>query len=131
MICENKEPDINGKTPEFLHYATDRMSVFNMVVSFTTDQPSGYWIKITMKDSDGRRSMEALRRYFYGEGNATRNLAEAKRLNESLHYNSEGAMSFEIFLTQFQKMFNIYEKEEEEMFEEAKVRFLFRKVQHT
>ena len=40
-------------------------------------------------------------------------------------------MSFDIFLTQCQRMFNIYEKEGEEMLEEAKVRFLFRKVQHT
>ena len=52
-------------------------------------------------------------------------------LNESLHYKSKRAMSFEIFLTQCQKMFNIYKKEEEEMSDEAKVRFLFRKVQHT
>ena len=40
-------------------------------------------------------------------------------------------MSFEIFITQYQKMFNIYEKEGEEISEEAKIRFLFRKVQHT
>ena len=40
-------------------------------------------------------------------------------------------MSFEIFLTQCQKNFNIYEKEGVEMPEEAKLRFLFRKVQHT
>ena len=40
-------------------------------------------------------------------------------------------MSFEIFLTQCQKMFNIYKKEGGEMSEEAKVRFLFSKVQHT
>ena len=39
-------------------------------------------------------------------------------------------MAFETFLTQCQKMFNIYEKEGEEMSYEAKVRFLFRKVQH-
>ena len=55
--------------------------------------------------------MEALRRHFAGEGNATRNLVEAERLNESLHYKSNGAMSFKIFVTQCQKMFNIYEKE--------------------
>ena len=40
-------------------------------------------------------------------------------------------MSFEIFLTQCQKMFNIYEKEGEEISDEAKIGFLFRKVQHT
>ena len=84
-----------------------------------------------MKDSDGRQSMEALCRHFAGEGNATRNLAEDKIFNKLLHFKSERAMSFEIFLTQYQKMFNIYEKEEEEMSEEAKVQFPFRKVHHT
>ena len=39
-------------------------------------------------------------------------------------------MDFETFLTQCQKMFNIYEKEGEEMSDEAKARFLFQKVQH-
>ena len=57
-------------------------------------------LKRTMKHSNGRRSMETLRRNFSGEGNATRNLAEDERLNESLHYKSERAMSFDIFLTQ-------------------------------
>lgn len=74
--------------------------------------------------------MLALRKHFAGEGNATRNLAEAGRLFESIHYKSERSMGFETFLTQCQKMFNIFDKEGEEMSDEAKVRFLFRKVQH-
>ena len=40
-------------------------------------------------------------------------------------------MAFKTFLTQCQKMLNIYEKEGEEMSDEAKVRFLFRKVHHS
>ena len=40
-------------------------------------------------------------------------------------------MYFDIFITQCQKMFNIYNKEGKEILEEEKVRFLFRKVQHT
>ena len=55
--------------------------------------------------------MEELYKNFTGEINATRNLAEAERLNESLLYKSKREISFKIFLTQFQKMFNIYEKE--------------------
>ena len=39
-------------------------------------------------------------------------------------------MDFETFLTQYQKMFNIYEKEGEEMGEDAKIRFLIKKIQH-
>ena len=75
--------------------------------------------------------METLRRHFYGEGNATQNLVEAEGVNESLHYKSEREISIKISLTQFQKMLNIYEREGEEMSDEAKLRFLFRKIQHT
>ena len=115
----NEEPDINGEHQDFLnktvawaplerkYYASDRMSVFSMDVLFTTVQPSGNWIKATIKHSDVQQSMEALRRHFAGEGNATRNLEEYEILNESLHYKSEREMSFKIFLTQCQKMFNI------------------------
>ena len=40
-----------------------------MIVSFTVGQPSGDWIKDTLKYSDGRKSMNALRTHFAGEGN--------------------------------------------------------------
>jgi hypothetical protein len=72
--------------------------------------------------------MAALRDHFAGEGNATRTVAEADRLKETLHYKSERAMSFETFLTQMQKMFNIYEKQGEPIPEEQKVRMLFKKI---
>ena len=75
--------------------------------------------------------METLRGYFSGEGDATRNLLESEKLNKSLHYKSEREISIKISLTQFQKMLNIYEREGEEMSDEAKLRFLFRKIQHT
>ena len=113
------------------YYATDRMSVLNMFVSFKTSQPSGDWIKTMPNYSDGRQSMESLRRHFAGEGNVTWNISESIILNESLHYNNERAISFDIFLTQCQKVFNIYEKEGEGILEEAKVRLLFRKLHHT
>ena len=139
VIRENDQPDNTGNNPDFVtekvacipltgeYYMADRTSVFNMLVSFKTGQPSGDWIKYTLRYSDGRRSMEAPRRHFSGEGNATRNLAETERLQESIHYKGKRAMAFEKFLTQYQKMFNIYEKKGEEMSDEAKVRFLFRR----
>ena len=40
-------------------------------------------------------------------------------------------MYLDIFLTQSQKMLNIYKKKVEEISNEAKVQFLFRKVQNT
>ena len=142
VIRENDEPDNETDHPDFItktiscaplegeFYEADRLTVFNFIVSFTTGHPSGDWVKNTLRYSDGRRSMNALRDHFSGEGNATRSLAEAERLKASLHYKNERAMPFETFLTQCQKMYNIFEKEEEPMTEEAKIRFLFKSVQH-
>lgn len=142
VIRENDEPNIGGGFNDFItetiecaplsgeYYLADRQTVFNMLVSFTTGQPSGDWIKSTTRHADGRRSMKQLRDHFSGEGNATRNIAEADRLKETLHYKSERAMPFETFLTQCEKMYNIYDKEGEKMEEDAKIRFLFKNIQH-
>ena len=51
-------------------------------------------------------------------------------MQESIHYKGEKAMAFQTFLTQCQKMFNIYEKEGKEISDEAEVCFLFWEVQH-
>jgi hypothetical protein len=57
VIRENEDPDNNGDHPDFVnktiacaplnseYYDADKLAVFNMVVSFTTGQPSGDWIK--------------------------------------------------------------------------------------
>ena len=142
VIRKNDEPATDVEYSDFItetincaplsgeFYAADRMTVFNMIISFTTGQPSADWIKPTVKHNNGRRSMKALRAHFAGEGNASRNKAEADRLKESLHYKSERAMDFEQFLTQCQKMYNIYDNEGEPMGEDARIRFLFKKVEN-
>ena len=112
------------------YYNADRSAVFNMIVSFTTGQPSDAWVKSTHRHANGRTSMKALRDHFSGEGNASRNISEADRLKESLHYKSERSLAFETFLTQCQKMYTIYDKEAEPMADDAKLRFLFKRVQH-
>ena len=140
VIRENNEADVTGTHPDFInkkiacaplsgeYFDADKIAVFNMLVSFTTGQPSGDWIKTTLRYSNGRRSMKALRTHFAGEGNASRTLADADRLKETLHYKNERAMTFETFLTNLQKMFNIYDKEEEEVPEDQQVRILFNKI---
>ena len=142
VIRHNDNPDTVTVHPDFLSksiacaplsgedYEADRMTVFNFIVSFTTGYPSGDWVKNTLRFSDGRKSMAALRNHFSGEGNATRSLAEAERLKSTLHYKNERAMAFETYLTQCQKMHNIFEKENEPMTEEAKIRFMFKTVGH-
>ena len=72
--------------------------MFNHAVSFTTGQESGDWVKPTIRQQNGRVSMQALRDHYLSEGNATRSLADAERLRESLHYKNERAMPFETFL---------------------------------
>ena len=144
IIRENDAPDTAPVEPfpDFIsqtiscapldgeYFEADKRTVFNMIVSFTTGKPSADWIKTTLRYSNGRRSMAALRAHFAGEGNASRNKADADRLKESLHYKNERSMSFEVFLTNCQKMFNIYETEGEPMADDAKIRFLFKKIQH-
>ena len=64
VISKNEEPYINGEHQDFInktvdcaplegkYYAADKRSVLYMVVSYTTGQPSGDWIKTMMKHSD-------------------------------------------------------------------------------
>jgi hypothetical protein len=142
VVRENDTPDRNLNNPDFIsktvacaplygeHYDADKLTVFNFIVSFTTGQPSGDWVKDTLRYSNGQRSMKSLRDHFLGEGNATRSLATAENLRSSLHYKNERSMAFETFLTQTQRMFNIFNQENEPMSEEAKIRFLFQAIQH-
>ena len=137
VIRENDNPDHATNYADFVnqtiacaplngdYFTADSRTVFQLIVSFTTGQPSNAWINGTIRQADGRTSMQSLRNHFAGEGNTSRSKAEADRLYDSLHYRNERSMSFEIFLTQCQKMFNIFEKEKEPMTDDAKVRFLF------
>ena len=70
--------------------------------------------------------MKALRNYFSGEDNATRNIAETEWLRNSLHYKNASLMAFEVFLAKWQKMYDIFEEEGEPMEEDAKIRFFFK-----
>ena len=72
VIRKDDLPILNGDFSDFLsqtieyaplsgeYYMADRVTVFNMLVSFTTGHPSHDWIKSTPRLRDGRRSM---RRY--------------------------------------------------------------------
>ena len=57
-------------------------------------------------------------------------MAEAERIEEQIFYRSEKAITFENFLTKCQKMYNIYQDHGEEMTEDAKLRFLFKKIDY-
>ena len=51
-------------------------------------------------------------------------------MREGLHYKNKRSLVFSIFLDRMQKMFNIYEEEGEEFTKNAKLRELFKRVQH-
>ena len=74
--------------------------------------------------------MEALRNHYSGEGNTSRRIAVAERIRDTLFYKSERAMQFCAFLDKMQKMFNIFEEENEQVTEQAKVRLILKKVEH-
>ena len=98
----------------------------NYLVAETAEQ----WIKGLEVHGDGQRNMMALREHYSREGNASRRIATAERIQESLHYKSERSLAFSVFLDRMQHMFNIYEEEQEEFSENAKIHELFKWVQH-
>ena len=55
--------------------------------------------------------MKPLHDNFPRELNVVRNMAEAERLHETLHYNKEMGMEFDTFFTQCHNIYNIYENE--------------------
>ena len=112
-------------------FQADDKAVHQSLVAFTTGQTSEDWIKPVLKFKSGRKSMQALRNHFSGEGNVTRRIAEADRFKETLHYKNERSLTFETFLTKCQKMYNIYAQHGEVMTEDAKIRFLFKKINHS
>ena len=75
--------------------------------------------------------MIALRCHYAGEGNSTRRIADAKRIQNALHYKTEQALPFNKFLDSLQRMFTIFEEENEPLTERAKVDELLTKVQNS
>ena len=59
------------------------------------------------------------------------NMVEYKRLHDTLKYKNERAVEFDIFLTQCNNTYNIYEKWNEPVTDEYKLWFLFNKLEHT
>ena len=100
------------------------------IQEFLVAETAEQWIKNLEPHSNGHRDMHALREHYGGEGNASRCIATAEWMREGLHYKNKRSLVFSIFLDRMQKMFNIYEEEGEEFTENAKLRELFKWVQH-
>ena len=87
------------------------------------------WIKPLARHQDGRKDINFLRGHHGGEGNTSRRIAVAE--SETLHYKNEKALIFSVFLDKIQTMFNIFKTEGEPITEQAEVRMLLKKVEHT
>ena len=101
------------------------------MIGFLQGENTENWIRNIAKYQDGRRDIIALRRHYAGEGNSTRRIADAKRIQSTLHYKAERALPFNKFLDSLQRMFTIFQEEGEPLTERAKVDELLTKVQNT
>ena len=104
--------------------------VHQLIKSFLQAESAEQWIKPHAKRQSDREDMEALCKHYSGKGNTSPRIAAAERIRDTLHYKNERAMSFSTFLDKMQKMFNIFEEENEPISEQAKVCMLLRKVEH-
>ena len=112
------------------HFRVDARRIHQLLKNYLITETAKQWIKGLKVHGDGRHDMMALREHYSREGNASRCIATAERIRESLHCKSEHSLAFSIFLDRMQRMFNIYEEEQEEFSENAKICELFKRVQH-
>ena len=108
-------PDENSYFPKFIdkmilcaslkvdYYEDGICAVHQSLVLFTTVQPSDDWLKATLGYKYGSIFIKVLRNQISVEVNATRNITKAERLRDSLCYNNESSITFEIFISKCQK----------------------------
>ena len=112
-------------------FRANARKVHQLLMNFLVAELAEQWIKHLTPRVNGRGDMEALCNHYGGEGNESRRIATAETLCKSLHYKSERSLPFSTFLDRMQNMFNIFKEEGEQLTENAKVRKLFKRVQHT
>ena len=111
-------------------FQADARKVHQLLKSFLQTETAEQWIKPLARKQSGRADMIALRKHYSGEGNTSRCIADAEKIRDNLYYKNERAMQFSAFLDKLQRMFNIFEEENEEVSEQAKVCMLLKKVEH-
>ena len=143
VIRENEEPE-EGKiyanfTQECIErckltgqeFAEDSKYVHNIIQSLIVGEDAEQWVKEHKRSKNGRTDFLTLIAHFTGEGNNTRRIGDAERLEKTLHYKDERAMTFQAFLAKTKHMFNIFEEVGEPKPESAKIRFLLDGIRST
>ena len=112
------------------YFVADSRRVHQLLTGYLQAENTEAWIRSIAKFQDGRRNMIAHGRHYAGEDNSTRRIADAKKIRNSLHYKSERSLPFNKFLDSLQRMFTIFEEENEPLTERAKVDELLSKTQN-
>ena len=73
-------------------FRADARKVHQLLMNFLVAESAEQWIKDLTPHVNGRRDMQALRNHYGAEGNASRRIATAEKLRESLHYKSERSL---------------------------------------
>jgi hypothetical protein len=88
-------------------------------------------VKDHKKSKNGKTDFLTLVSHFTEEGNNSRRIGIAERLEKTLHYKDERAMTFQTFLAKTKHIFNIFEEVGEPKPESAKIRFSLDGVRNT
>ena len=108
----------------------DRRKVHQLLIS-STSALIQQWFEAFNKKQGGRVSYEELRSHCIGSRNISRRVAHAEQMKKSLVYTDERRGAFNQFLQKLSKMFLIFKDEGESLVEEAKIRLLFEKNNHS
>ena len=111
------------------HFQSDTRKVHQLLNNYLVTETAEQWIRGTKKRVNGRDDFYDLLRHYSGEGNVRCRVATVDHLRETLHYKSDRALSFNMFLDRMQKIINIFRNGEEIMADSTQVRELFRRVQ--
>jgi hypothetical protein len=112
-------------------FAEDYKYVHNIIQSLIVGEDAEQWVRDHKKSKNGRTDFLTLVAHFTGEGNNTRRIGDAERLEKTLHYKDERAMGYQTFLAKTKHMFNIFEEVGEPKPESAKIRFLLDGIRST
>ena len=112
------------------HFQSDTRKVHQFLNNYLVTETAEQWIRGTKKRVNGRDDFYDLLRHYSGEGNVRCRVATVDHLRETLHYKSDRALSFNMFLDRMQKIINIFRNGEEIMADSTQVRELFRRFQH-
>jgi hypothetical protein len=95
-------------------FRTDNNKVHGYLVSKVSSGPGQEWVASTLRSRDGRQAYKQLIAHFKGAGYVGHVISQARMMEHQLHYKSEkGQVPWAEFLNRANKMWNIYETNEE------------------